>query len=246
MDDVFGAATWNCFHGTPAKELLTILEHQVEEKDIKLVLGQEFAKRKQREIFTAIGWEVFWHSPQYLIAWDPTWFTAIGSGLGVRLSDQHYYRKGDDQKQFSEAAQQILCDPVGHSLTALSYHLAPHTQVPDKNRPENRFVSTIESVATISEIAREAKTTGSLTGGDDNVDEGAGVGSNNGLWLPMLAKASGLRQIQAPSGTHGKRRIDDFRIPVKGNLRLVRGEGWVVDGGGDHGLHGEYFGWKAA
>lgn len=245
MDDVFGALTWNCFHGTSAKKMLPILEKQVEEHDVKLVLGQEFAKRSQREIFTAIGWQFFWHPQQYVVAWDPTWFTAIGKGWGARLSEQAYYRKGGDQKQYSEGAAQILCDPVGHSLLTVSYHLPAHIQVPDRNRPENRFVAAVDSMGTLSTLTRKAKTTGSLTGGDDNVDEDSGVGSDTGLWLPMLTKATGLKQIQAPSGTHGKRQIDDFRIPEKGSLRVVKGKGWVFDGGGDHKGHGEYFGWVA-
>ena len=76
-----------------------------------------------------------------------------------------------------------------------------------------------------------------LYAGDDNVDERRGVGSGTGQWEFMLRQATGLTQVQAPTGTHGSarplpngRRIDDFR---QRGLRR-RGPGHVFDTPSDH------------
>jgi hypothetical protein len=56
----------------------------------------------------------------------------------------------------------------------------------------------------------------------------------------MRRKATGLRQLQAPTGTVGKvRRIDDFRI-----RGLVPGDGYTARGGGDHKLFVSAFSWR--
>lgn len=228
----FTAATWNVYHGTPVAKLEPILQRLLT-RDVSLLLMQEVAHEAQREMLWAAGLEVFFHPRQYVVAWHPAQWVEIESH-GVRLSETAYWRPDGGDRQYSEAALAILCDRAGRSLTAMSYHTPAHVQHADK--PPNRITALVESAAMWREVSTAAQTRACLFGGDDNVDEDG----RHGPWGFMQARATGLRQIQAPSATHGRtRRIDDFR--VRG---LRAGPGYVLPGGGDHRIHVRDFVWR--
>jgi hypothetical protein len=238
--DSFKAVTWNPFNGTPRAPVEPILDAQLA-RGVSLVLGQEMQADFWEDLFKSRGLRVRKHD-QYVVAWSPDYWTGIVGGA-VRLSDQAWASKGADRERYSEAAWQILCDDKGRTIDALSYHGAPAVQRPEATRPERRFQATVESFAYLGQRAHESETAAVLYGGDDNIDEFVGVGAESGLWSPMLAAATGLRQIQAPDPTHGKkRRIDDFRIRKGG--RLKPGDGWTFDGGADHRGHGRELSWR--
>jgi hypothetical protein len=240
--DTFKAVTWNVYFGTKVDELAPIMAAQLK-RGVSLFLLQEAGGPDIAKLCKDRGLETFLHPRQYRVAWDPTVWVEIAT-QGLRLSDQPYYAKGKpDNEQWSDAAQVILCDKVGRSLTAISYHTPAHVQVPEAARPERRYDAMLESFLTLGDLAEEAETTGWLSGGDDNWDETTGL-QTEAVRRILLGSATGLRQVQSPPGTatHGRvRQIDDFRIPRGGRLRP--GDGWVADGGGDHKLHGREFRW---
>lgn len=233
----FKTVTWNAFHGTPAKALRPVLRGLLD-REVSLFLMLEMARQEQRDMLEAAGLQYFFHPRQYVIAWDPAVWTKIDA-YGVRLSDHPYWARGGDNAQYSEAAEAILCDKLGRSVLAQSYHTPAHIQVPANKVPKNRLIATKESAAYWRQRAKAAETRAVLFGGDDNVDETKG----HGPWNFMLDKATGLTQVQAPTPTFGKRRIDDYR--VKG---LVAGPGLTLPGGGAekpaHRVHLREWAWK--
>lgn len=234
----FKAATWNVYHGTPRKEAEPILTGLLED-NVSIILGQEFSDPQLRDMLRDAGLRLSFHPRQYLVAWNPDLWVGVAKE-GVRLGSTAYYRKGGDNRQWSEAASAILCDRVGRSLDVLSYHTPAGVQRGGPSAAVPRRVQALrESMATLGERAKAAQTRAVLYGGDDNVDEDYGAG-----WAFMLRAATGLRQVQAPASTHGSRKpgkgrqIDDFR--VKG---LKVGHGSVREGGGDHRIHVRTFRW---
>lgn len=230
----FTAATWNVLNVTPPSVLRPILR-DLRHRGVSVILLQEVKRPDVRAMFTDDGWGIFYHPDQYAIAYRLEDWTPISSH-GVRLSETAYYAKNRTRPKYSEAVEGILCDPLGRTLTAVSYHTPPSVQTPSR-RPARRFKALQESAASWRRTALEAKTHACLFGGDDNVDERHGTG-----WGFLLEKATGLKLVQAPAATHGaSRRIDDFR--TRG---LVAGAGFVVDGGGDHRAHGRAFSWATS
>lgn len=235
MPDVFKAATWNLLHTVPAAQQAAPLA-KARHHGVTLFLIQEADAPGIQQVFRDAGLETFLHPRQYMLAWDPAAWMARAT-WGTRLAPTPYYAKGSSHEMYSEAAMAILCDEKGRTLTAMSYHTPAAVQVPTSQATQHREQVTREAAATWGELARGAKTHACLFGGDDNVDEGRGGPRR---WGFLLRAATGLRQVQAPSGTHGQRRIDDFR--VRGRLRV--GDGWVMDTPGDHRLHGRTFSWR--
>lgn len=229
----FTAATWNVFHDTPRETLEPIMD-QLEQLDVSLILGQEMAKAEHRAMLRHAGFEVFWHPRQYVVAWDPRVWTDVTPSAGLRLSNTAYWARGGDHGQYSEAATSLLCDQLGRSLNVASYHFPAHVQ--HKDKPERRLQATRESFETLRRRAIESEARACLFGGDDNVDERHG----GRFWDFLLRKP--LIQVQAPSGTHGHRRIDDFRI-TKG-LTPRRGHVIAVPAPDDHRVHVRSFDWS--
>lgn len=236
----FKAVTWNVFNGAVRATVEPILDAQVA-LGVSLLLGQEAKAAWWPELLASRGFKVV-NLNQCLVAWRTDTWTRVAGGA-VNLATTPWFAKGFNTPRLNESCWAYLCDDKGRSVDALSYHTAPAVQVAESIRPERRFVSTIESFAYLGQRAHDAETTAVLYGGDDNVDEQLGEGSDVGLWSPLLAGATGLRQVQAPEPTHGKRRrIDDFRVTRRGRLQV--GDGWVFDGGADHRGHGREFFWR--
>ena len=238
MSDSFKAVTWNVYAPTPATVLAPILRQQLK-KGVSIFLMQEAGSADITKMLRDAGLKTYSHS-QWRIAWDPKVWTAVNR-KALRLSQTSYYSKTVKHDVYSEAVEVILCDALGRSLDVISYHTPAHIQVSEATRPANRYQAAVESFRTLAALAKASQCRAVLFGGDDNVDENHGVGSGTSLWSAWLRPATGLIQVQAPAGTHGKRKIDDFRILPK---TLVVGSGWVDFGGGDHRIHGREFTWK--
>lgn len=230
--DRFTAATWNVFHDTPRATLEPTLERLVRLRT-RLILMQEASKAAHRSMLLDAGFSIAFHPRQYVIAWDPAAFLGVASG-GVRLSPTSYWSAGGDHHQWSEAATAILVDRVGRSLEAMSYHAPAHVQV--KDAAANRLQASRESLQAMTARAKvnKARAVRSLFAGDDNIDE------RFGHW--PWANRRPLRQVTAPSGTHGRRRIDDFR--VAGLTPTSPGLVIPVPAPDDHHVHVREFTWS--
>jgi hypothetical protein len=241
MTDTFKAVTWNVFYGTERDELEPILAAQ-RKRGVSLFLIQEASKKFWPDLVRDAGLRFAFHKPQYLIAWDPEPWVGVAEE-GVRLSETAYFRKDGKTPVWSDAATATLCDREGRSLLTASYHTPAHVQYRESERPARRYQSFVESMRKLGAMADDFEGTAVLFGGDDNWDEDTGLQTEHTKPV-FLGEDTGLRQIAAPAGTHGKRQIDDFRIKRGGRLRPTKGSGWVADGGGDHKLHGREFRWR--
>lgn len=230
----FKAVTWNVYHGTPVRQLVPILEKDIED-GTSIWLIQE-ADAELAKAMRDRNLRVY-RRGQYLVAWSPRWTSRSRSRID--LATTAYYRPGGRVPVDTQGVAVVLVDRDGRSLEALSYHLPPSVQ---RRRPVvRRFRALKESMRTLGRRSRKMMRSGAvdaiLYGGDDNVDE---TGAK--LWDFMRRAATGLRQVKAPAPTHGHktkgRRIDDFR--VRG---LKPGRGSVGPGGGDHRRHRRTFRW---
>lgn len=237
--DTFRAATWNVYHGTPLAELEPIL-HKLQAQDVSLFLLQEASRDGLQRMIRSAGLRCYYVAPQYVIAWAPALWDAVDRDAVV-LSGTDFVRVGGQVVTRTPAALVELRHVSGRHLTALTYHTPsgvqrggePNTAV------SNRLQVLRESATTMRELADERDTDAVLFGGDDNVDERKGTG-----WGFLRRRSTGLRQVQAPAATIGRRepgdrRIDDFR--VRGLQPL---DGYVRPGGGDHRVHVRRFAWK--
>lgn len=249
-DRTFTALTFNVYYGTDLERLLPTLR-EAKRRGVTLWHFQEAGSPGFRKLLREeLGLRSFLHPQQYLMAWDPSTWHGLdprhGSAdrYGVRLSDTAYYRVGGDHEQYTDAAVvELEHKPSELSLQAMSYHTPAHVQVQDK--PPRRLIALREAAETWGALQREAIDVRGLDAvlyaGDDNVDEHRGLGSAVGYWDFMLKHATGLTQVTAPEGTHGRgdRRIDDFR---QRGLRRV-GDGFVLEHGNpsDHNAYGQTF-----
>lgn len=245
-DRTFTALTFNVYYGTDVERLLRTLR-EAQRRGVTLWHLQEAGAPGLRKMLRdELGLRTFLHPRQYLMAWDPSTWVGLdprhGSAdrYGVRLSDTGYYRVGGDHLQFTDAAVvELEHKPSELSLQTMSYHTPAHVQVGDK--PPRRIAALREAADSWGALQREAIDVRGLDAvlyaGDDNVDERGSFGP----WEFMLKQATGLTQVRAPEGTHGRgdRRIDDFR---QRGLRRV-GEGFVLEHGNpsDHNAYGQTF-----
>ncbi|WP_166140836.1 hypothetical protein [Nocardioides ochotonae] len=220
--------TWNVQHGTPLDTIERILIDLLRD-GVSVFLIQEATAPGLCAMLRRHGLGVAFEAPEFVVAWRRDEWTAVAK-RGHVLSPTPYGRN-----RRSRAVSAILCDRQGRTLEALCYHTPSQVQNvnPRTDRP-NRVKAVRESMATLKTIADKSHTRAVLFGGDDNVDERHGRG-----WDFMLAAATGLRQLVAPAGTHGTRKIDDFR--VRGLVPV--GAGSVRPGGGDHRAHVRRFRW---
>lgn len=237
MTDTFKAATFNVFYGTDLDAVERVLRKMLRD-GVTIFLLQEASAKGFTAMLDRLGLAYSFHKPQYVVAWVPSAWVGIDKG-GVRLSQTAYYRKGGNNEIHTEAAWAILSDKEGRTLRALSYHTPAHVQVAPENRPPRRFAALVEAMGTLKALAETTQTRAVLFGGDDNVDEAKAFAPT---WKFMLRAATGLRQVVAPEGTHGKgpRRIDDFR--VKGLVPV--GEGYVIENPSDHDAFVQTFRWR--
>lgn len=245
--NVFQAVTWNVYHGTARNELEPLIKDELK-AGTTLFYFQEGSQPWFGQMLKELGLQFVFHPRQYWIAWVPLdglirdgWRLKPGTAEGVRLGETPYYRKGGDNRQWSEAVACILVDARGRTLDALSYHTPASVQKGGRPSKVVRRVRALrESMVTMGRRARRTSADASLYAGDDNVDEARG----GRVWRFMRRAATGLRQVRAPRPTHGHERhgrhIDDFRCR---RLRPVRGSGRVLEGGGDHRRFRKQFRW---
>lgn len=234
--DVFKAVTWNVYYGTPVAELRPILR-ALRADGVSLFLMQEMSNPDARRMLEQEGLEVHYVGYQWVVAWDPAVWTA--SDLWAeRLSPTSFTRLDGTGPIFADSAVGVLEDRAGRTVQVMSYHLPPNVQV---RRPEpNRLRIDREAAATWRRLVDASTADAVLFGGDDNVDEVNGYLSDGDYWDFLRRRATGLRQVQAPTGTTGpNRRIDDFR--VRG---LFPETGYTGDGGGDHKFFVSSFSWR--
>lgn len=228
-------STWNVYHGTPVGVLRPLFRSQIE-RGVSLNFSQEAGGRDISLMFETEDWLTYLadnkenRNEQTRISWDPEVWVAVDLWT-ERLSPTPFFAKGSSIPRFTDMACGIFSDRKGRTILAGSYHLAPHVQ--NSNPPPNRKRQSVEAFNTMARMAKNAKTHAVVFGGDDNIDERKGF-----LWSVRPV----LRQVKAPKPTHGKRKIDDFRL-LRGGALWV-GDGWTMNGGGDHDIHGRKLGWK--
>lgn len=229
--DTFRTATWNPFNQTPRREVEPILGDLLG-RGVSLLLIQESQADYWPDLLRDAELESYHVRPQWRVAWRPDLWVKVNQEP-VDLAPEGYFTKSGHLMRVLGASV-ILCDRLGRSLEAMSYHLPAHVQV--ANKPPRRIAATRAAMVAMGNRAKASETRAQLYGGDDNVDETKAKG---GPWGFMLKRATGMEQVQAPRPTHGRtRKIDDFR--TRG---LTAGNGWTQDGGGDHRIHGRVFRW---
>jgi hypothetical protein len=240
----FTAATWNVYHGSPVAQLRPVLR-LLRADGVTLFLMQEVSNPDVRVMLHEEGLEVAFAPHQYAVAYDPAVWEREGvrryndalNAIVLRTYTVEAVRLGSTRwfsttgaPQWSEAVRVILRHkPSGLTVDALSYHTPAGVQRggPAIDSVPRRIAVLRESMATLTRLANEGRADAVLYGGDDNVDERHGTG-----WDFMLPAATGLRQVVAPEGTHGPRKIDDFR--VRGLTPMA---GRVVENVSDHDIH---------
>ena len=234
--DGFKAVTWNVYYGTPVAVLRPILERLVKD-GVSIFLMQEMSNPDARRMLEDQGLAYHYVGYQWVVAWNPELWTPVEL-RGERLSDTSFTRLDGTGPVFVDAALATLQDLSGRTVDVMSYHLPPNVQVP---RPQPaRLQIDRQAAATWRRLVDATTADAVLFGGDDNVDETRGYRSDSDFWDFLLRPATGLRQVQAPTGTIGPgRRIDDFR--VRG---LAPGEGYTGRGGGDHKFFVSAFSWR--
>jgi len=234
----FKAVTWNVYNGTSPEKLRPILA-RLRRRGVTVFLMQEVIRADVRQMLREEGLRVAYATPQYVVAWDPDVWQREGEVEDVRLGETNYYTTKGHPVWCEAVRVTLRHKPSGKTIDALSYHTPAAVQRggPNVAGVPLRVTALRESMASLRRLSRENRADAILYGGDDNVDERHGKG-----WGFMLRAATGLRQVVAPASTHGSRKpgqgrkIDDFRVR---DLRV--GEGFVVEGGGDHRAHAREF-----
>lgn len=237
----FKAATWNVFYGTPADRLEPTLRELLAD-NVTVVLMQEMKQKAVREMVQRNGLELVYAAPQYVVAWNPAVWERVTEWPVPELADLSravFYARGSKRGMDARAVRVILRHRAsGLTIDALSYHTPAHVQIANIGANPRRLTVLKEAMQSLSEMAASSPADAVLYGGDDNVDEHRAFKRR---FRFMLEKATGLLQVQSPTGSHGKvRRIDDFR--VKG---LKVGKGRVVKNASDHKVHVREFTFEA-
>lgn len=222
----FTAATWNVFHGTKI-DVLRPKVARLKRLGVSLIYVQEATRESHEALFAEFGFEVIRGGWECLIAFDPeVW--ELRRHRTVRLSPTTYFRKTGRAVPYMEAPLVTLRHrATGKRLKALSYHTPSAVQRGGKpNRKVKARLRVTENAMTLFRDLNSRFRASACFAGDDNWDE------RLGHWRVMGKRFTGLRVVQAPAGTHGKRRIDDFRV-----RDLTPRSGITLVGGGDHKIH---------
>ncbi len=234
--DTFKAVTWNVYFGTPVATLQPIL-HSLVTDGVSIFLMQEMSNPAARRMLEDEGLAYHYVGYQWVVAWNPEIWTPTGLS-GLRLSPTSFTRLDGTGPVFADSALATLQDPTGRTLDVMSYHLPPNVQVPHPQ--PSRLAIDRQAAATWRTLVDASTADAILFGGDDNVDETGGYLAGTSFWSFLRRSATGLRLLQAPTGTISKnRRIDDFRI-----RGLLPGAGYTGDGGGDHKFFVSEFSWS--
>lgn len=222
----FKAATWNVYHGTKIETLRPILK-DLRDQGVSLFLIQEGQNPGLRMLLAKHGLVAVRGGFECIVAYDPeVW--EYRKHRTVRLSPTTYFRKSGRAVPFMESPLVVLEHrATGKRIKALSYHTPSAVQRGGKpNRKVKKRLAVTENAMRLFKRIASRSRKALLFGGDDNWDE------RHGRWPIMSRRFTGLRVVQAPEATHGKRRIDDFRVA---GLRV--GKGSTERGGGDHRVH---------
>lgn len=232
MSATFVACSWNVHHSTTGSQLVQPIK-RFEQLGVDVMLVQELKRNKGGvKAFKALRWGIVHAEPEFAVAWNKARFEYVRH-REVVLSDEDYW-KGENK-----ALIVVLRDRTnGRLVKCMSYHTPAHVQAP-------RHVTNAKVLRVLREaadkwrrVARRTPRAACLFAGDDNVDELKGW-SPAGGWDFMLNGP--LTQVRAPEPTHGRRRIDDFRVR---DLEPV-GRGSVHATGSDHRAHVRRFRYSA-
>lgn len=223
----FRAVTWNVHHGTDVDILAPIMERLISD-GVSVFLMQEAHGSDITAMSVDAGLRTYNDGPdrdesrrQWRVAWDPGVWEVVSTRLFTG-TQQYATKQGPTvTAQVEVTLRHILS---GKTILFGSYHTPSGVQTVAK--PTNRIAALEEMAGHWRELADSTDTV--VLGGDDNVDEGRAFSERFSF---MDDAATGLLQVQAPEGTHGRkgRRIDDFH--TKG---MLSDGGEVREGGGDH------------
>jgi hypothetical protein len=227
MSATFTAATWNVNHASTGSSLVQPIK-RFKGLGVDVYLLQEVKKAKGAvRAFKVAGLGIVHAEPEFAVAWNQERFEYVRH-REVILSDENYW------KTENRALIVVLRDRLtGRLVKCMSYHTPAHVQAPRHVTFPKVSKVVREAAATWRRIARHSRPV-CLFGGDDNIDELRGW-SPVGGWDFMLNGP--LEQVRAPAGTHGPRKIDDFRVR---DLKPV-GRGSVHETGSDHRAHVRQF-----
>lgn len=207
----FTAVTYNVNHGSTANDVYAIFRRIRNHAPSIWLLQEVKPDSGIQELLEEWGLECAYAEPEFLIAWNPHIWDYVASRRNL-MSPTEYWT-------LNYALTAILEFKTNKQrVEFMSYHPPAHVQSP--NDPSYPKVSKAlrEIVKKWKRMARKANRGAKICcyAGDDNVDEFKGWEPPGG-WEFMLNGP--LTQVRAPKGTHGDRKIDDFRI--KG-LRIRR------------------------
>lgn len=227
----FKAVVWNVNHGSDGPSLVQPIK-RFKALGVHVYIVQELKRAKGGvKVFKALGLGIVHAEPEFAVAWDQERFEYVRH-REIVLSDENYW------KTENKALIVVLRDRLtGRLVKCMSYHTPAHVQVPKHVTFPKVSRVLREAAATWRRIGRRSRPA-CLFAGDDNVDEHKGW-SPAGGWDFMLNGP--LEQVRAPAPTHGRRRIDDFRVR---GLKPV-GRGSVHETGSDHRAHVRTFRYSA-
>lgn len=205
----FRACTWNVNHGSNADEVeetFTDIAHNYR-ADV-LILQEVKAGRGIQNLLSRLGYESKAVRPEFCIAWGRGHWSFVKMYRPL-MSPTKYWT-------MNYALVVVLKhNETGKLVKFMSYHPPAHVQAPPG---KHRFVGFKTVTKVLHEVVRRWNRMARRSvqhldaccfAGDDNVDELRGWAPKD-EWEFMLNGP--LTQVRAPRGTHGPRKIDDFRI----------------------------------
>lgn len=193
------AMTWNVHHGSTFEDLAPDVERFFK-LGTQVFLLQEMKRHKGavRAFRQVPQLGIRWVAPEFAIAWDKRRFRYVRHRR-VEMSQKEYWSK-------SRSIIVVLWDKQEkRQVKCMSYHPPAHVQRKNHWKWPNVRPALRDTDRTWDRIARNSRIP-CLFGGDDNVDE------FRGITKPFKFMLHGMLQVRANKPTHGKRRIDDFRV----------------------------------
>lgn len=201
----FTAVTYNVNHSSNADDVREIFKHIFRYYTPSIWILQEVKPNSGiKEYLEGWGLETAYAEPEFLIAWNPK--------LWDYIVDKRHQMSPTKYWTLNYALTVILEFKANKQrVEFMSYHPPAHVQSPSDPSFPKVSKALREIVAKWKRMARKPNRGAKICcyAGDDNVDEFKGWEPPEG-WKFMLNGP--LTQVRAPEGTHGNRKIDDFRI----------------------------------
>lgn len=200
----FTAVTYNVEHSNNARTLSKFF-HRIADLVPDVWLLQEVKPHKGIEdLLQSMGFACRRVQPEFCIAWSEAVWTYVSSRR-VQMSPIHYWTVN---YAFIVVLEHRA---TGKRVRFMTYHPPAHVQGKSFKGWRKVFAVLKDAVAKWNRIAKSdgQDIVANCFAGDDNVDEHKGWHPKGG-WEFMLHGP--LKQITAPHGTHGGRKIDDFRV----------------------------------